>query len=162
RNASVRARREEGWVIHRYPTRGIFFGCCASTEPQSAKSMAQRVRTVTFLVMFSPAPSTRTLVTLTFFSFDYRVRPRQHVRRYRQADLLGSFQIDDELEFLRLLHGKVRRFGTFQNLVNVSSSAPVQVGNTRAVKHQATDVDMVALRVYRWETAFGRHLCNLC
>ena len=35
------------------------------------------------------------------------VRPRQHVRRNRQADLLRSFQIDDELKFRGLFDGKV-------------------------------------------------------
>jgi hypothetical protein len=34
-------------------------------------------------------------------SFDHLVRSRQHIRRNRQADLLRSFEIDDELELLR-------------------------------------------------------------
>ena len=34
------------------------------------------------------------------------VRPRQHIRRNRQADLLGSFQIDHQLELRRLLDGR--------------------------------------------------------
>ena len=34
---------------------------------------------------------------------DHFIRPHQHVRRNRQADLLGGFQIDDELELRRLL-----------------------------------------------------------
>jgi len=33
------------------------------------------------------------------FSSDYPVRPGQHIRRNRQADLLGCFEIDDEIEF---------------------------------------------------------------
>ena len=36
-------------------------------------------------------------------SLHHSVRSRQHVRRYRQADLFGSFQINDELKFYRLL-----------------------------------------------------------
>ena len=32
------------------------------------------------------------------------VRPRQHVRRNRQADLFRGFEVDDELELRRLLH----------------------------------------------------------
>src|SRR6266542_5148248 len=35
--------------------------------------------------------------------FNDLVRPRQHVRRDRQADLLGGFQIDYQLELCRLL-----------------------------------------------------------
>src|SRR5215510_8632657 len=40
-------------------------------------------------------------------SLDHLVRPDQHVRRNCQTDLLGRFQIDDELEFLRLLDRKI-------------------------------------------------------
>src|SRR5262249_2932704 len=41
------------------PIRGIFFGCCARAGKQSAKSIAQRVRTVIFLFIFFSALSTR-------------------------------------------------------------------------------------------------------
>jgi len=34
---------------------------------------------------------------------DHPIRPRQHIRRNRQADLFGRFEIDDELELFRLL-----------------------------------------------------------
>ena len=64
-------------------------------------------------------------------SLDHFVRSRQHVRRNRQADLLGGFEIDDELELRRLLHGQVGGLGAFQNLVHVSGGAPVQVGDVR-------------------------------
>jgi hypothetical protein len=44
---------------------------------------------------------------------NHLVRSRQHIRRDRQADLLGSFQIDDELKILRLLDGKIGGLSTF-------------------------------------------------
>ena len=44
-------------VGDRYPIRGTFFGCCADAEKQSAKSMAQRVRTMIFLIIFLSALS---------------------------------------------------------------------------------------------------------
>ena len=44
-----------------------------------------------------------------FFSLDHLIRSRQHVRRNRQADLLGGFQIDDELKLRRLLESATRR-----------------------------------------------------
>src|SRR5262249_57527604 len=42
----------------RYPISGIFFGCCASADMQSAKSKVQRVSTVIFFFIrfFSLAP----------------------------------------------------------------------------------------------------------
>src|SRR5262245_62839784 len=38
-------------------------------------------------------------------SLDHLIRPRQHIRRNRQADLFGGLEIDDELELGRLFHG---------------------------------------------------------
>jgi hypothetical protein len=35
--------------------------------------------------------------------FDHSIRPRQNIRRNRQTDLLGGLEIDDKIEFLRLL-----------------------------------------------------------
>jgi hypothetical protein len=64
-------------------------------------------------IQFNPSIATRSLNDL--------IRPRQHVRRNRKADLLRCFQIDDELELLRLFHGKIRRLSSFENFVNVGS-----------------------------------------
>src|SRR2546425_1135753 len=59
-------------------------------------------------------------------SSDYLVRPRQHIRRNRQADLLGGLEIDDQVELRWLLHGQVARLDPLQNFVNVSRGAPEQ------------------------------------
>ena len=52
---------------------------------------------------------------------DHLIRPRQHVRRNRQADLFRGLQIDDELELRRLLHRQIGGLGAFQNFVHVDS-----------------------------------------
>ena len=57
-------------------------------------------------------------------SFYDSIRPRQHIRWNRHADLLGGLEIDDELEFLRLLDGNVGGLGAFQDLVDKVSGAP--------------------------------------
>jgi hypothetical protein len=36
---------------------------------------------------------------------DHFICPRQHIRRNRQTDLLGRFEIDDELELRGLFYG---------------------------------------------------------
>ena len=56
---------------------------------------------------------------------DHLVRPRQHIRRNRQADLFGCFQIDHELELRRGSTGKIGRLGAFQNFVHIRSGAPI-------------------------------------
>ena len=42
---------------------------------------------------------------------NHPIRPRQHVWRDRQADLLGGFKIYDELKLGRLLDGNVGGLG---------------------------------------------------
>jgi len=42
---------------------------------------------------------------------DHFIRPRQHIRRNRQADLVGGFQINDQLKLYRLLNRKISGLG---------------------------------------------------
>jgi hypothetical protein len=46
-------------------------------------------------------------------SLDHSIRSIQHRLRNRETDLLRCFQIDHQLELLRLLHGKVGGLGAF-------------------------------------------------
>jgi hypothetical protein len=94
------------------PILATFFGCCASAETQSAKSMAQRVSTVIFVFMFFPALSLDTPHSPPF-SLNHSIRSRQHIGRNRKADLLGGLEIDDELKLLRLFYRQIGRLGTF-------------------------------------------------
>ena len=71
--------------------------------------MAQRVKTVIFFFMSFEVSNVEPLLN------DF-IRPRQHVRRNRQADLLGGFEIDDELKLLRLLTGRSAGFAPFRIL----------------------------------------------
>ena len=40
-------------------------------------------------------------------SLDHIVRSRQHIRRNRQAHLLGGLKVDHQLKFRRLLHREI-------------------------------------------------------
>jgi hypothetical protein len=51
-------------------------------------------------------------------SLDHSIRSHQHIRRNRQADLLGGFEIDDELELLRLFHREFGAKGSGSGLVS--------------------------------------------
>jgi hypothetical protein len=62
---------------------------------------------------------------------------------------LAVFQIDDELEFLRLLNGEIRRLGAFQNLVHIGGGAPVQVRIVDAVEHKPTGFHKIRHVIYR-------------
>src|SRR5262249_4584710 len=131
----------------RYPISGIFFGCCASAATQSAKSTAERVRTVIFVFTFS-APFTRppTLETLLFL-FDHFIRPCKHFRWNSQVDLLSCLKVDDELKLRCLLHRQISRLGTFQDLVHVNSRTPVEVNVVCPVRHKTALIDKLLLRI---------------
>src|SRR6266576_7162855 len=70
------------------------------------------------------------------FSLDHLIRSHQHIRRNRQANLLGSLKIDHELKLLWLFHWEISGLGTFQNLVHVSRGAPVQIGPVHVIGHE--------------------------
>src|SRR5262245_14174111 len=53
--------------------------------------------------------------------FDDLVGPGQHRLRDRQAEALRRLEIDDQLEFGRLLDGEVTRFSTIKDLRDVPS-----------------------------------------
>ena len=46
------------------------------------------------------------------------IRPYQHVWRYRHADLLGGFQVNDQFKLHGLLDGEVGGFCAFEDFVH--------------------------------------------
>src|SRR5262245_8177159 len=102
-------------------------------------------------------PPSQGLLTIAYYlhSFDHLIRSRQHIRRNRQTDLLGRFQIDDELELLWLLDWQVSRFGTLEDFIHVRGGATVQVENVHAVKHQSPGFRKLAIVINAGEPFFA-------
>ena len=73
-------------------------------------------------------------------SFDHLTRAHQDVGRYRDADLLGSFQIDDHFEIARHLDWQISRFGTFENPIDVPSTSPSQSVIVRTVVQKSPEL----------------------
>src|SRR5262245_44090629 len=88
------------------------------------------------------------------------IRSRLHIGRNCQADLLGSFQINDELEFLWLFDWEIGRFGAFENLVHIRSSAAEQVGPTDAIGHKPASFDKYRNVEHRREPALVYEFYN--
>ena len=76
------------------------------------------------------------------------VRPPQHVRRNREADLLGSFQIDDELELRRSLDRQIGWLSAFEDFVDEISDALVVFSLVVSVGHQAAAGDKMSKTGY--------------
>src|SRR5690242_14623127 len=60
-------------------------------------------------------------------SSDHPIRPRQHIGWNYEADLLGGFEIDYQLELSRLLDGKISGLGAFDNFVYINRRAAKNV-----------------------------------
>src|SRR5688572_5505584 len=71
--------------------------------------------------------SSHALSLTTSRLLNHLIRPLQHTVRNRQINLFCCLEIYDELELRRLLHRQVSGFGTFQDLVHVTSRDPVEV-----------------------------------
>jgi hypothetical protein len=88
------------------------FGCCASTGKQSATSKALSSQNILELGILECWKNgfnrigQHSIIPLFHHSgrlFDHFVRPRQHIWRNRQADLLRRLEIDHQLKLRRLL-----------------------------------------------------------
>src|SRR5512138_1945661 len=91
----------------------------AAVRPQTHK--AQRAQSIAQLLGRLPTENHCTA------SLDHSIRPRQHVGRNGETDLLGGFEIDDQLELRRLFDRKVSGFCAFQNLVDIDRGASKEV-----------------------------------
>ena len=115
RNASTRTALPEAVLLSRKPD-AEDFPCLLRVDGTSKAQRAWRKAVRTDDFFRSCLSRSELTLTLTLMSFNHFIRSRQHVRRNRQADLLGCFQIDDELELRRLLDGKIGGLGAFRIL----------------------------------------------
>jgi hypothetical protein len=75
--------------------------------------------------------------TLCMVSLDHLIRSRQHVRQNREADLFCGFQIDDEVELLRLLHREIGGLSAFYNLIDKDRRSAIQIDKIHSITDQA-------------------------
>src|SRR5215467_4338488 len=80
--------------------------------------------------------------------FDHLVGEREQHRRNRQAERLGDLQIDDEIEFNRLLDRQIGRLRSAQNPVNITSGAPELVSKVYSIGHQTSRFNIVTRAVH--------------
>ena len=76
------------------------------------------------------------------------IRPKQDRLRDRQVERFGGLEIDDEIEFRRLLDRQVAGLGAFEYLVHVGSAAPKQIGSVRSIGHEAPSLDILSESVH--------------
>ena len=121
------------------PICGIFFGCCASAN----KGVKRLWRTVQ-------------KISLPLVSSNHPIRPRQHIGRDREADLLGGFEIYDQFELRWLLNGHFTRICTSYNFVNIDSGAAVHIRKIRSVRREASSFNKLRKSINSWQPVFCR------
>jgi hypothetical protein len=80
-----------------------------------------------------------------FSSLDHFIRSREKLRRKCQSDLFRCLQVDHKLKLRCLLHRRISRFGTFQDLVHINSRAPVEVLVVRPIGHETAGFHILLL-----------------
>src|SRR5215831_2551805 len=93
-------------------------------------------------------------------SYDF-IRSRQQIRRHRQADLLGRFQIDHQLELHRLLDWNVCGLGAFEDLVDMHGNSPVYPFEIWSIGHQPSSFDRFLASKHAGELVLHRKLRDL-
>ena len=76
--------------------------------------------------------------------------------RHVEAERLGGLEVDDEVEFGRLLDREVTRLRPAQNLVDIVSGAPEQVRQVCSIGYQTSRVDQFPKSGNRWQPGVQR------
>src|SRR5437870_754166 len=96
-----------------------------------------------------PVSSSRVGRTPVHNSFDDLIGASKDRLRYGEAECLGGLEIDDQLEFGRLLDWQVGRFGAFEDLSDVTAGLTIRRHQVRSVADQTAGSGEFALHVDR-------------
>src|SRR5262245_9996166 len=91
-------------------------------------------------------------------SFDHLVGASENRIRHGQAEGLGGFKIDDELEPGRQLNRQLARLGTIEDAIDIGGRTPVAVGEVLAVADQSSGLYVLPEREDRWQPVLERKL----
>src|SRR5215470_19655783 len=75
-----------------------------------------------------------------------------------EAERLGCFEIDDQLEFRWLLDRQLRRISALQDFIHIRSGAPAIVQDVWAIGHQASGFCKDSVLVNSRQTCRRREL----
>src|SRR5262245_9699891 len=69
--------------------------------------------------------------------FNHLVGAADECLRYRQAKFFGGLQIDDKLDLVGLLDGKLGGLFALENPAGVNPDSPIHIGGAGAVTHES-------------------------
>src|SRR5262249_37110383 len=137
---------------------GVFFPSCATAAGIVANKTIAISQTEIFpLSIFVPV-SYSSIFPRSSRLFYHPVRSRQHIRRNRDADLLGGFQVDDQLKLGWLLHWKIGWLFGFAGCREKHRVGYGPDGLTRLTRPDRSNRTAVARR----ELKGSRTACHAC
>src|SRR5262249_46396626 len=95
------------------------------------------------------------------FSFDPLVGAQQERLGNREAEWLGSAQVNDEIVPRGLLDGQITGHLAEQDFVDVVGSAPEQSQKVWSIGHQVFSLDISASGIGGWQARIERQRVNL-
>src|SRR6516165_790884 len=87
-------------------------------------------------------------------SLDHLVGASKQRRRNLETERLGGRKVYDEIELSRLLDRDVPGLRPVQNLIDIATSAPEQVGKAWSIGHETSRFDVLPIKEY------GRQACG--
>jgi len=78
-------------------------------------------------------------------SFDHFVRDREHAWGNSQAERLRRLEIDDQLKFGRLQHGKITGLFSLENPSGIDARLTIGISQARAVADQTACLGKIAI-----------------
>src|SRR5689334_9690446 len=93
-------------------------------------------------------------------SFDNLVGTRKDAWRDSETQCPGSFQVNHQLEFCRLLNWDITSFCSPQNFVNQLGGAPEHGPNVWSIRYEAATFNVVAIRIDCWQAQLKCHFTD--
>src|SRR6266699_2148310 len=89
---------------------------------------------------------------------DHFIGLEEDGRGNRQAEGLGSLEVDDQFVPHGLLNGEVPRLGSFEDLIHIGGDAPKTVKKARPIGHEPPLIHKVSYFVHGWQPVRGREV----
>jgi hypothetical protein len=93
-------------------------------------------------------------------SFDHLVGTQQERLGNHEVECLGGGQVNDEIVLSGLLHGQIAGLRAEQDFVDVVGRAPKRSREIWSIGHQASNFDISASGVVRWQARRERQSVN--
>ena len=125
---------------------------CPQTSVNESKSVSQFILAPS--VPAHPARMSRRLL-------EHPVGLEEEDGRNRDPEGLGGLQVDDQLEFYRLLHGQVGGLDAFEDLIHKGGGATKALPQARPIRHETTSLRKLPAWKGRWQPVPDREVRDL-